>query len=65
MVNTNDLIRFPAVQTRTGFFRATLQFELTDAWIGVRWRRYQKAIDLFVCLIPCLRLNVYWQWGMR
>lgn len=40
-------------------------FDARDIWIGVHWKKYPKAIDLFVCLIPCLPLNIYWQWGMR
>ena len=60
-----DLIYFPAVQTKTGFIKVILGFEIRDLWVGVYWKRYPKSVDVYACLLPCLPLNIYWQWGMK
>ena len=42
--------------------RLRLFWEPRDLWVGCYWKRYPKAIDLYVCLVPCLPLNLYLQW---
>lgn len=37
-------------------------FEPRDIWVGLYWKRYPRAIDLYVCVVPCLPLNLYFQW---
>ena len=44
--------------------RAHFLFEPQDLWVGLYWKRYPKALDLYFCLLPMLPLNVYVQWGM-
>lgn len=43
--------------------RTRLFFEPRDIWIGVYWKRYPKALDIYICLLPCLPINVYLQWN--
>ena len=38
--------------------------EPRDIWIGLYWKRYPKAIDVYVCFLPMLPIKVYFQWGM-
>ena len=42
-----------------------LFIEPRDIWIGLYWKRYPRAIDLYFCVLPCVSLNVYVQWGFR
>jgi hypothetical protein len=37
-------------------------FEPKFVWIGLSWKRYPCAIELFFCLVPTLLLRVYIQW---
>lgn len=37
--------------------------EPRDLWIGLYWKRYPKAIDLYICILPALPLNVYIRWA--
>lgn len=38
-------------------------FEPRDIWIGVYWKRYPKALDLYIVFAPCLPINIYYQWN--
>lgn len=38
------------------------KFEIRDIWIGIYWKRFPAALDVYVCLLPCLPLNFYIQW---
>lgn len=42
--------------------KTRLLLDLSSAFIGARWQRYSKALDLYVCLLPCVAINVYLQW---
>jgi hypothetical protein len=42
-----------------------LYFEPRDCWIGLYWKRYPQAIDLYICGLPMLPLNLYIQWERR
>lgn len=42
--------------------QSKLKFEPRDMWVGLYWKRYGMAIDLYFCLIPCVPFNVYIQW---
>lgn len=35
--------------------------EPRDLWIGVYWNRYPSALDLFICVLPALPVNIYIQ----
>lgn len=50
---------------RRGNVRCTHRFmiEPRDIWIGVYWKRYHRAADVYVCWIPCLCAHYYIQWG--
>lgn len=37
-------------------------FEPRDIWIGVYWKKYPEAIELYICVIPMLPLRLYCQW---
>jgi hypothetical protein len=49
-----------------------LKVDWHDVWIGVFWKRSRWPwlsseaqgwrIDLFVCLVPCLPIRVWWTW---
>ncbi len=47
---------------RWGYIRVIWKLEPRDMWIGLYWKRYPKAIDLYLCVLPMLPLNVYLQW---
>lgn len=36
-------------------------FEPRDIWVGVYWKRFPAALDVYVCLLPMLPLNIYCQ----
>ena len=38
-------------------------WEPRDMWIGLYWKRYPAAIDIYVCIVPCFPINVYLQWN--
>ena len=40
-------------------------FEPRDLWIGVYWKRYPQALEVFLCLLPTLPLIFYVQWHNR
>lgn len=37
-------------------------FEPRDMWVGVYWKPWRKAVEVYVCLLPMLPLRVYVQW---
>jgi hypothetical protein len=37
----------------------TFMLEPRDMWIGLYWKRYPKAIDLYFCVLPCVVLEIY------
>ena len=39
-----------------------VKFEPRSAWVGVQWKRWPKAVEVYVCLIPMVPLRVYIQW---
>jgi hypothetical protein len=38
--------------------------EVRDLWVGVYWRRYPNALEVYLCLVPIVPIRFYWQWGM-
>ena len=46
------------------YVRAEIIIEPRDMWIGLYWKRYPRAIEAYVCIIPCIPLHLYWQWRM-
>lgn len=43
--------------------QVTLFFELRDIWVGIYWKRYPKAVELFITFVPCLPIRIYYQWS--
>ncbi len=45
---------------------ATIEFKKQDAWVGAFWKRTPfdregwDAWDVWVCLIPCFPVHVWW-----
>jgi len=37
-------------------------FEPQDIWIGIYWKRYPKAIEFYVCILPLFPIRIYYQW---
>lgn len=46
------------------FAGADFLFEPRDVWIGLYWKRYPKAMEMYWCILPCVPLRVYIQWDM-
>jgi len=40
----------------------TLHWKPRYVWIGLYWKRYPKALDLHLCLLPCFAMRFYVQW---
>lgn len=42
--------------------RCRLGVNLQDLWIGVLWRtdKYGAGGDVWICLLPCLPLHIWW-----
>lgn len=40
-----------------GWIRPRLEFKLQDMWIGVYWKSVGHAVDVWVCLIPCVPIH--------
>jgi hypothetical protein len=38
-------------------------FEPRDCWIGLYWKRYPNAIEIYLCLLPMVPFRVHWKWG--
>ena len=43
-------------------FMFGFRWDWRDMWIGVYWKRFPSAIDLFICILPCFPINIYIQW---
>lgn len=41
------------------YWGLSLEFKLSDMWVGVFWRNGKYDIDIWVCLIPCFPMH-YW-----
>ena len=37
-------------------------WEPRDIWIGLYWKRWPQALELYACLVPCFPIYFYWQW---
>lgn len=44
--------------------QVSILFEPTDLWIGVYWKRFPQAIELYICIVPMIPIYVYvhWEW---
>jgi hypothetical protein len=40
-------------------------FEPRDIWIGLYWKRYPLSIDIYICPLPMLPINIYLQWELK
>jgi len=52
---------------RLHYCEAQFLFEPRDLWLGVYWKRWPKAswpkaIEFYICFLPCLPLRLYFQW---
>jgi hypothetical protein len=49
---------------KRGFWR--FEFKVEDAWVGAFWKHQPwtnggfERFDLWVCLLPCVPLHVWW-----
>ena len=43
-------------------FEWKILFEPRDLWVGVFWRRWPKAIQVYICIVPMVPLVLYIQW---
>jgi hypothetical protein len=39
---------------------ARIQWEPRDIWVGLYWTRAALSTHLYLCLIPCFPLHVWW-----
>lgn len=39
-----------------------VSFEPRDIWVGVFWKRFPKALEFYLCVLPMIPLRVYVQW---
>lgn len=39
----------------------SMKLNVHDVWIGVFWKRRGRTLDVYVCLLPCLPLHVFYQ----
>lgn len=37
-----------------------VQVEPRDLWIGVYWQSYPSERELWICLVPCLVVHLWW-----
>lgn len=37
-----------------------LQWEPRDCWIGLYWTRATYSTHVYICLLPCFPLHVWW-----
>jgi hypothetical protein len=55
------------------FWEWSVGFEPRDIWVGVYWKKWPNdefprevlAVEVFICLLPCLPLRLYLQWHHR
>jgi hypothetical protein len=40
--------------------RVSLEWKPQDIWVGTFWRNGPDRLDVWVCLIPCVPLHVWW-----
>lgn len=45
------------------WFTFRVCWEPQDLWVGVFWKGYPKAVELFVCVLPCFPIALYVQWN--
>ena len=36
-----------------------LEFKLQDMWLGLFWKKGDREVDIWLCLIPCFPIH-YW-----
>lgn len=36
-------------------------FEPRDIWIGIRWKKYPRALEIYVCVLPIFPIRLYVQ----
>jgi len=34
-------------------------FEPRDIWVGLYWKKHKRAIEFYLCLLPCLPIHLY------
>lgn len=45
----------------------SLEWKPQDLWVGVYWKRRYTSdtdgwTDVYICLLPCLPIHLYWHW---
>lgn len=55
---------FPKILFQYHLYPVTVKLlvEPRDLWVGLYWNRFPKALDLYVCIVPVLPVNIYIQW---
>ena len=43
-------------------FRWAFEWKPQDLWIGAFWKRIGNTLDLWICVVPCVPLHLYWGW---
>ena len=46
--------------TKSGW-HCRLEFKLEDMWVGAFWKNGGIDFDLWVCLLPCLPIHVFYR----
>lgn len=44
------------------YITGSIYFEPRDCWVGVYWKRFPKAVDVYICILPMLPWNLYFSW---
>ena len=44
---------------RSGW-RVRVEWKIQDAWIGVFWKSVGGCVDLWICLLPCIPIHIFW-----
>jgi hypothetical protein len=46
----------------TTWWELSLKWEPRDCWVGVYWKRYPAALEMYVCIVPLVPVYLYVQW---
>lgn len=52
----------PWYRCKGWIFRANFEFKLQDLWVGIFWKKLGHTVDVWICLIPCVPIHVWWSW---
>lgn len=37
-----------------------LEWEPQDLWVGIFWKKSIGVTDLWICLLPCVPIHIWW-----